>query len=241
MHEHGRTRRGLSAGEASAVPFEDWFLPGQAPAGRSRSVHPRAEYDRPVRVTFPNTGPGEGQTVALLASLRPVSTREDDAYELLRPPPPTPADEVCSCARGTPVKLVSMGGLTFNPIRCLDCNGEVPPERLGLSAQVAEAVARWLATSGPIDALELQSGAYEAWARAELLNLTSPANVEGLAVARQLNDLNRCYFSVWESTSDDDWEPRSTCPICDSTLTRYDKGIFPQLLCEQDSLVLVGR
>jgi hypothetical protein len=59
MHEHGRTRRGLSAGEASAVPFEDWFLPGQAPAGRSRSVHPRAEYDRPVRVTFPNTGPAE--------------------------------------------------------------------------------------------------------------------------------------------------------------------------------------
>ena len=57
MHEHGRTRRGLSAGEASAVPFEDWFLPGQAPAGRSRSVHPRAEYDRPDRVTFPNTGP----------------------------------------------------------------------------------------------------------------------------------------------------------------------------------------
>ena len=52
-----RTRRGLSAGEASAVPFEDWFLPGQAPAGRSRSAHPRAEYDRPVRVTFPNTGP----------------------------------------------------------------------------------------------------------------------------------------------------------------------------------------
>ena len=65
MHEHGRTRRGLSAGEASAVPFEDWFLPGQAPAGRSRSVHPRAEYDRPVRVTFPNThmecGPSNGQ------------------------------------------------------------------------------------------------------------------------------------------------------------------------------------
>ena len=34
MHRHGRTRRGLSAGEASAVPFEDWFLPVRAPAGR---------------------------------------------------------------------------------------------------------------------------------------------------------------------------------------------------------------
>ena len=63
MHEHARTRRGLSAGEASAVPFEDWFLPGQAPAGRSRSIHPRAEYDRPARRTFPNTGPGDGLVV----------------------------------------------------------------------------------------------------------------------------------------------------------------------------------
>ena len=43
------------------MPFEDWFLPGQAPAGRSRSVHPRAEYDRPVRVTLPNTGAGDGE------------------------------------------------------------------------------------------------------------------------------------------------------------------------------------
>jgi hypothetical protein len=49
----------LSAGEASAVPFEDWFLPGQAPAGRSRSVHPRGQYGRPVRVTFRNTGAGD--------------------------------------------------------------------------------------------------------------------------------------------------------------------------------------
>ena len=53
MHEHGRTRRGLSAGEASAVPFEDWFLPGQAPAGRSGSVHPRAEYDPPRSGVIP--------------------------------------------------------------------------------------------------------------------------------------------------------------------------------------------
>ena len=56
------------------MPFEDWFLPGQAPAGRSRSVHPRAEYDRPVRVTFPNTGPADGVDVAwLLRTIRSVA------------------------------------------------------------------------------------------------------------------------------------------------------------------------
>jgi hypothetical protein len=47
----------LSGGEASAVPFEDWFLPGQAPAGRSRSVHPRAEYDPPSSGDIPERWP----------------------------------------------------------------------------------------------------------------------------------------------------------------------------------------
>ena len=90
MHEHGRTRRGLLAGEASAVPFEDWFLPRQAPAGRSRSVHPRPEYDRPAQASFPNTGAGEQCTSCQVRRCVEMSTV---------------SDQFRSRAAGTPLRL----------------------------------------------------------------------------------------------------------------------------------------
>jgi hypothetical protein len=165
----------------------------------------------------------------------------DDMYQRLRAPAPTPADEMCTCPPGTPVKLMSTAGLAFNPIHCLNCNLEVEPERLGLTARLADVVASWLRTYEAIDALELQSGEYEQWARGELLNPESPANIEGMQVTRELNELNRCYFWFWQSDGDEGWKPRSTCPICGDELTPYGAGIFPQLLCERDSVVLVGR
>jgi hypothetical protein len=165
----------------------------------------------------------------------------NDIYAMLRPPLPTAADDLCSCPAGTPVKLMSGGGIGFNPMHCLNCNLEVPPERLGLSAEVAWEVASWLLTYGAIDALELESGPYESWARSVLLDPLSHINVAGFAVARLLNELTRCYFWFWQAEGDDDWEPRSKCPICEQPLSPYNVGIFPQLLCEHDSLVLAGR
>ena len=55
-----------------------------------------------------------------------------------------------------------------------------------------------------------------------------------------LNQKERCYFWVWQPDSDDGFEPSASCPLCGEPLTSYDSGIFPQLLCERDSLVLVG-
>jgi hypothetical protein len=135
----------------------------------------------------------------------------------------------------------SLAGLGANPIHCLNCNREVRPERLDLPADLADDVAGWLTTYGAIEALELQSGEYEQWARGELLDPASPPNVEGLEVARRLNELNRCYFWFFQPESDEGWEPRSTCPFCDEPLSLYDRGIFAQLLCERDNVVLVGR
>jgi hypothetical protein len=43
-----------------------------------------------------------------------------------------------------PVKLMTMRQVAgFNPIHCLDCNLEVPPERLSLTADLAEEIASW--------------------------------------------------------------------------------------------------
>ena len=123
----------------------------------------------------------------------------------------------------------------------LDCNLEVVPGRLGLDELEAHAVANWLQTYGAIDALELASGPYEQWARLQLLDPASPPNVEGREVAAMLNEKERCYFWFWQPDADEDFEPRTTCPFCNEALVRYDDGIFPQLLCEQDSVVLVGR
>lgn len=49
----------------------------------------------------------------------------DDPYAQLRPPAPTPIDEICSCPSSTPIRL--MTSLGENPIHCLDCNLESPP------------------------------------------------------------------------------------------------------------------
>ncbi len=162
-----------------------------------------------------------------------------DIYDRLRPFT-TPADELCTCPPGTPIKLMSTGGIGFNPIHCLRCNLEVPPERLGLSESEVEDVVRWLRTYGAIDALELESGPYEAWARIQLLDPESPPNVEGREVTRKLNRKERCYFWFWQPDADEDFEPLSACPICRAPLTPYDEGVFPQLVCEQDSIVVVG-
>lgn len=137
---------------------------------------------------------------------------------------------------------MSIGGLASNPIHCLDCNREVFPERLGFGEKLADDIASWLGTYGAIDALELASGPSEGWARAELLDPRSHPNVEGLRLARELGAYGPCYFSFWQpGAADDGWEPRAICPVCDGPLDEWEEGIFRQLLCERDRVVVVGE
>jgi len=152
---------------------------------------------------------------------------------------PTPEDEICACPPGTPIKLMAAEP---NPIHCLRCNLEVRPERLGgLTAREVDDVADWNATFSAISWLELESGAYERWARTQLLDLNSQPNIDGRMVTAMLNEKERCYFWLWQPEADEDWAPPSSCPYCSEQLARYDEGIFPQLLCERDSIVVVGR
>src|SRR5262245_56846985 len=105
-----------------------------------------------------------------------------------------------------------MSALGANPIHCLRCNLEVRPERLALTAREVDDIADWRLTYNAIDALELASGEYEQWAREQLLDLSSPPNVEGREVVAMLNEKVRCYFWVWQPQSDDGWMPLSDCP-----------------------------
>jgi len=130
--------------------------------------------------------------------------------------------------------------LGSNPIHCLRCNLEIPLEQLDLDDALVDAIADWRSTYQAIDVLELASGPYEGWARAQLLNAGSPPNADGLAVNKRLNARFRCYFWFWQAEADMGFRPRSTCPVCRGPLDRSDAGIFPQRLCEQDRVVLVG-
>jgi Zn-ribbon-containing, possibly nucleic-acid-binding protein (DUF2310) len=157
----------------------------------------------------------------------------------LKPNPPTPEDEICACQDSPPIKLMSTALLSDNPLHCLRCNGEVPPERLELQPSEVDAIRHWYSTYGAIDSLELDSGAYEEWARTQLLDPMSPPNTEGLDVARSLNRVRHCYFWFFQPVDlNDEIAPRSTCPICEEPLTPYHEGLFPQFLCEKDGVVL---
>jgi hypothetical protein len=160
----------------------------------------------------------------------------DDPYLRLKEWP-TPPDEICACPPGAPIKLMS--ALGANPIHCLRCNLEVPPERLALAGREVDAVADWRLTYNAIGALELASGEYEQWARDQLLDLNSPPNIDGRKLAAMLSE-KECYFWVWQPEADDESVPLTECPYCGDALAPYDEGIFPQMLCERDSIVVVG-
>lgn len=164
-----------------------------------------------------------------------------DIYAKLRIPQATPEDEICSCSGTPPIKLMTMRQVDrFNPIHCLDCNLEVPPERLELTADIVEEIASWDWEHGALETLELASGSYEDWARSRLLDPDSPTNVAGRALAVKLSAFRTCYFWFFQPQGDDNWQPRTTCPVCAEPVEHYDAGSFPQLLCQRDRLVLVG-
>src|ERR1700733_1361110 len=165
----------------------------------------------------------------------------DDIYARLRPRPPTPQDELCRCPSDSPMML--MTALSDNPIHCLRCNGEVEPEAIPLPAELVQGVAHWCWIASALERLELDSGAYEAWAQGELLNLSSPLNEEGLALRSKLDQVRRCYyvlFQLMDPDTTDGFIVPDGCPLCGGLFTQYVSKWFTRLICENCSLALVN-
>ena len=114
-----------------------------------------------------------------------------DPYWKLRHESETPSDEVCTCGEVTPIALQEH--LSPVPLARLRCNGEVPPERIGFTAPLAERIASWRNVSRALTTLWLDSGAYEAWAREQLENPRGQVNVSGLELTGELNAYRRTY------------------------------------------------
>ena len=133
-----------------------------------------------------------------------------EAYQKLRP---WTAIEACKCDSVQGLLLVDL--LTDNPLHCSTCRGEVDPERLGLTVIETEAVAAWFSAASALYRLWLDSGEYEGYAKARLLDPHGQVNRCGVQVAQSLSI--RFETRLWFFRDTDDGEP-THCPICGEVL-----------------------
>ena len=99
-----------------------------------------------------------------------------------------------------------------------------PVEGDPLSAEEVEAVARWHSVNHSLYALWLDSGEYEGWARARLLDLPGQVNQSGMNVARMLSaHIPTCIWLFRDSTEEGDADEVVDCPICGKALEKNVK------------------
>jgi predicted nucleic acid-binding Zn ribbon protein len=147
---------------------------------------------------------------------------ENDPYWKLKPPPPTPADEICHCEKAYPIIICYAS--SENPIRCANCNQELPPERFQPTAALVDEIASWRQFYSCFYNLWLDSGEFEDWARSQLSDPNSPANERGYKLCEQLSSIRPCYYWWFQDTSEEGFEAVRTCPKCNSELVEKFNG-----------------
>jgi hypothetical protein len=155
-----------------------------------------------------------------------------DPYWKLRPEPATPEDEICACTDSPPI--VVQDHLSSLPLACLRCNGEVPPERIGFSEELAEKLAFCRNVHNALKMLWLDSGEYEDWARARLEDPQGSVSLNGLEIVAELNKHRRTYYWWFQDNTLDDFEPLSACPRCSGELVEH----FGRRVCQECSIVV---
>ncbi len=117
--------------------------------------------------------------------------------------------------------------LSWNPFYCVECNGEVLPKRIGLTAELAESVSSWRAIHSSLYRLWLASGDYEDWAREQLLDPQGQVNEDAFEILEQVNELPGVTFYYWffRDVENDD-EPATHCPKCSEALWDYGERFF---------------
>lgn len=138
----------------------------------------------------------------------------------LKPAVATPEDEMCRCAGSGPIMLRS--ALAPFPVYCMRCNGEMPLEALALSDDLAERIAAWRSIHDALFRLWLHSGEYEEWAKARLLDTNGQVNVQGLALAKELNVQRPTFFWFFQDTGAEGGRPPQKCPFCGGALEDFE-------------------
>ena len=162
-----------------------------------------------------------------------IAPDEIDPYYKLRPEPPTPEDEICQCADLPPIVL--QDHLSSVPLVCLHCNGEVPPERVGFDADLAERIA-YLAGSAPsaLHAVDRVRRLRGIGLRTQLSDPQGQFNTRGLEVVGATSiGIGGPYYWWFDDASDRDVS-RLACPRCYGDLV--DR--FGCAVCEVCSIVV---
>ena len=158
-------------------------------------------------------------------------------YARLEPHQFAPSYELCQC-KDTPLKLMST--LSAHPLHCMTCHHDVPTENLTLSPRLADALADWQHSYDALDWLWLEAGSYEQWAREQLSDIGSAANLRGRLVQQAINRQRRCYYWYFQDQTLPDFQPITACPVCGETMQPYSRGTYAQRVCERDSIVTIG-
>jgi predicted nucleic acid-binding Zn ribbon protein len=155
-----------------------------------------------------------------------------DRYWKLKPELLTPVNEICGCDPQHPIVLCNV--LTRNPIRCLNCNQELPPERWQPTAEMVEHIASWRRFHSCFYGLWLDSGEFEEWAHQQLSDPQSPVNQRSYELCQMLSELRLCYYWYFQDPEADPIESLRGCPRCGGHWTRR----CDRLVCE-DCQILV--
>jgi len=120
--------------------------------------------------------------------------------------------------------------LSSNPLSCLACNLEVPPERIGFSEAFAEKLAFWQSFHDCFYLLWLESGEFESWAKAQLSDPGSPANKRGRELVSELSAFRPAYYWWFQDTGAEESQPLSRCPVCQAELAeRHSRQVSDSL------------
>jgi len=96
--------------------------------------------------------------------------------------------------------------LSSNPLSCLACGREVPPERIGFSEAFAEKLAFWQSFHNCFYLLWLDSGEFESWAKAQLEDPGSPVNKRGRELVSELSARRTAFYWWFQDTGAEDFE-----------------------------------
>ena len=139
--------------------------------------------------------------------------------------------ETCECEEVSKLLLVYM--FTDNPINCFKCRKEIDSERLGLSGEMCDDIARVFNVYGALYNLWLDSGEYELDSKNKLLDKNGQVNINGMKLAKKLSNEWKTYY--WWFYDTDDGEPEN-CPNCSCKLT--ENVYFGTGICEKCNIAI---
>lgn len=156
----------------------------------------------------------------------------DDPFSGLRLPSPTPDEKTCRCTELPAIMLRDSLGPC--PIYCVECNGEVTPERVPMDRRIAEDVASWLSVENALYRLWLESGDFEEMAAAALSDPNAEVNRTGRQLATKLTERGMQTY-LWWFVPDPD-SPPACCPCCAGAMTDWPTRRFR--FCEPCRIIL---